>query len=146
MPFIGASPDGIISCKCCNKGVLEVKCPYCAKDGLPDHEDKNFCMEFREDKWVLKRNHHYFYQVQTQLNVCKLSYADFVVWTEDGMACERIYVDYNLFEELLDTIKHFFIYAVLPELIGKWYSRKPIASDNGIVCPLNVSSSEDSDE
>ena len=27
-PFIGASPDGAVECKCCGKGVLEIKCPY----------------------------------------------------------------------------------------------------------------------
>ena len=27
-PFIGASPDGVVECKCCGKGVLEIKCPY----------------------------------------------------------------------------------------------------------------------
>ena len=25
-PYMGASPDGIVSCSCCGKGVLEVKC------------------------------------------------------------------------------------------------------------------------
>ena len=25
MPFIGASPDRVINCECCGKGVLEVK-------------------------------------------------------------------------------------------------------------------------
>ena len=57
MPFIGASPDRVINCECCSKGVLEVKCPFCTKDGLPDHEDKSFSMEMKEDKWVLKRKH-----------------------------------------------------------------------------------------
>ena len=42
MPFIGASPDRIISCDCCGKGILEVKCPFCIKDKLPDHEKKFF--------------------------------------------------------------------------------------------------------
>jgi len=27
MPYIGASPDGIIECKCHGRGALEVKCP-----------------------------------------------------------------------------------------------------------------------
>ena len=31
-PFIGASPDGIISCSCCGKGVVEVKCPFSCRD------------------------------------------------------------------------------------------------------------------
>jgi len=62
------------------------------------------------------------------------------------MKCERILLDNKFFEELLVTIKHFYIYAVLPESVGKWYSRKPIADDDGIVaCPVDANSS-DSDE
>ena len=26
---VDASPDGIITYKCCGRGVLELKCPYC---------------------------------------------------------------------------------------------------------------------
>ena len=31
-PFFGASPDAIIICDCCGKGVLEIKCPFTCKD------------------------------------------------------------------------------------------------------------------
>ena len=31
-PYIGASPDGILSCSCCNSWCLEIKCPYSFKD------------------------------------------------------------------------------------------------------------------
>ena len=27
-PHLGASPDGIVNCSCCGRGVLKVKCPY----------------------------------------------------------------------------------------------------------------------
>ena len=33
-PFIGASPDGVVECKCCGKGVLEIKCPYSHREQL----------------------------------------------------------------------------------------------------------------
>ena len=28
IPYVGASPDGIVTCNCCGKGVLEIKCPF----------------------------------------------------------------------------------------------------------------------
>jgi len=31
-PFIGASLDGIVTCNCCTRGVLEIKCPYCHRE------------------------------------------------------------------------------------------------------------------
>ena len=30
-PFIGATPDGLVDCKCCNTGVLEIKCSFSCK-------------------------------------------------------------------------------------------------------------------
>ncbi len=46
-PFIGATPDGVVSCACCGKGVVEIKCPYCHKgQNIEDCiQDKNFCIK-----------------------------------------------------------------------------------------------------
>ncbi len=30
-PLLRASPDGLVSCQCCSKGLLEIKCPYSDK-------------------------------------------------------------------------------------------------------------------
>ena len=32
-PYVGTSPDGLVNCDCCGKGVLEVKCPFCCREG-----------------------------------------------------------------------------------------------------------------
>ena len=53
MPFIGASPVSVINYECCSKGVLEVKCLFSTKDGLPNNENKSFCMAMKEEKWCL---------------------------------------------------------------------------------------------
>lgn len=42
--YIGASPDGIVNCNCCGQGVVEVKCPFCVKEGLPEDDIGGFCM------------------------------------------------------------------------------------------------------
>ena len=55
MPFLGASPDGIITCKChaCADivTILEFKCPFKFKDGLPTQIMKYLqtyvCIELR---------------------------------------------------------------------------------------------------
>ena len=62
-PFIGASPDGIISCSCCGKGVVEVKCPFLCRD-KPFSEamkEKTSCLA--EGTFFLNKDHAYFYQV-----------------------------------------------------------------------------------
>jgi len=27
-PHLGASPNGLVSCRCCGAGLVEIKCPY----------------------------------------------------------------------------------------------------------------------
>ncbi|XP_062523365.1 uncharacterized protein LOC134198041 [Corticium candelabrum] len=34
---------------------------------------------------------------------------------------------------MVDAVKHFFVYGVLPEIVGKWYTRKPVANSQGTV-------------
>ena len=74
-----------------------MKCPFCVKDCLPQEDQKN-------GQWILRRDHTYYYQVQTQLNVCNLSYCDFVVWTERGSAVESITVDSTFYETVMEDV------------------------------------------
>ena len=51
-----------------------MKCPFCTKDSNPD------MAKFLENG-SLQRDHPYYYQVQTQMFVCDMAFADFVVCT-----------------------------------------------------------------
>ena len=42
--WFGASPDVIVVYDCCGKGIVEVKCPFCYTEELPDEDATNFCM------------------------------------------------------------------------------------------------------
>lgn len=56
-PFLGASSDGLVECSCCGQGVLEVKCPFRAKDAdsleQVAAQQKDFCLQLLPSK-VLK--------------------------------------------------------------------------------------------
>lgn len=135
-PYIGALPNGIITCDCCTEKVLlEVKCTKCVKHNLISKEKTGFCMEKVQgtERWTLCRDHAYFYQVQAQMEVCNVQYADFVVWTENEVLMERISCDKGFFEAQIPKVNHFFVYGILPELIGKWYTRQPVANKSGVV-------------
>ena len=56
-PYLGASPDGIVSCGCCGIGVNEIKCPYCKRDNSINEavEDKKFCVQSVSGKLALDR-------------------------------------------------------------------------------------------
>ena len=137
-PFIAATPDGIIDCKCCGKGVLEIKCPYSHRDETVESaasKDKGFYLKKDEGLLHLDHGHSYYYQVQTQLFVCNVDYCDFCVCTfsttKEGdfpPYIERIVRDDEFWEACITKAKQFFAVCLLPEILGNWYTRPVITS------------------
>ena len=74
--YLGASPDGLVECQCCGKGVVEIKCPYSIAHEHPSHTNLNYlCL--RNDGKTIKQNHAYFSQLQGQMAISKRYYCDF---------------------------------------------------------------------
>lgn len=61
--------------------------------------------------------------MQCQLFCTKRAYCDFVVWTNSEVHTERIYPDEEFWLKSLDAVKHVYTTAILPELLGKFYTR-----------------------
>ena len=140
-PFVGASPDGVVDCTCCGKGVLEIKCPYCHRENdlrTAAAQDTQFCLKTSHGELHLDHNHAYYYQIQTQLFVCDVEYADFCVCTfmagddqkgnsqdsqDSHVHIERIYKDHSFWTECITKAQHFFRTCLLPEIMGNWYTR-----------------------
>lgn len=90
-PHFGASPDVLMSCDCCGIGSVEMKCPFCVPDKvITDTVDNIAFLEILNGCPKLKTIHAYYYQVQTQIFVCKRVYCDLVTWTQGDMTVERI--------------------------------------------------------
>ena len=49
----------------------------------------------------LKKDHEYMYQVQTQIHVCDMEYADFVLWTQTDIQTQRIESDPAMWAEMV---------------------------------------------
>ena len=135
-PCFGASPDGMVSCKCCGKGVLEIKCPYCYRNEAIEvaAADKKFCLKTNSDGLLcIDPEHSYYYQIQCQLFVCDLEYCDFCVCTftskeAPDLHIQRIKKDQEFWDTCKSTAMEFFKTCILPELLGKWYSRADSSS------------------
>ena len=50
-------------------------------------------------------------------------YCDFVVWAEANLHIERIIKDELILKEIIPRAEKFFKLCVLPELLGKWFTR-----------------------
>ena len=70
--WIGASIDGIRKCQCCDRAVVEIKCPFRGKDLdpkiaflLPSVGEK----KGKDRTYFLGENHLHYFQVQTAMAV-----------------------------------------------------------------------------
>ena len=140
-PFLGATPDGLISCDCCGKGVLEIKCPYsCKQKDLVDAaEDSSFFLYQSEEGTIkLKENHQYYYQVQMQMKFCNVEYCDFVVWNKESWINERIYANGDFINDAIGKTVDFIKLGILPELVGRWYTKQSLHNDQSSAQPSST--------
>ena len=126
-PFLGASPDSLVECTCCGYGVLEVKCPFRAKEVYSleqvAKQQKDFCLQLLPSKTLqLSRNHPYYLQCQLQIYTTKRAYCDFVVWHPAGLHIERLTQDTDHLRHALKKADLFFTRCILPELTAKWFT------------------------
>jgi hypothetical protein len=79
-PFMGASPDSSISCFCCGRGVVEVKCPHKYRSSeVTDYVvSSDSCFLLINDELQLNNKHRYYYQVQAEMHICDVTFCDFV--------------------------------------------------------------------
>ena len=134
-PTIRAYPDGLVSCECCGKGTLEIKCPYSNRGesiASAAFNDKTFCLNTASDGSLhLDHSHAYYYQVQTQLFVSDVNYCDYCVCTfaggETGVFIERIQKDEEFWTQCVTKVDLFMRICVLPELLGKWYTKSNLS-------------------
>lgn len=62
--FLGASPDGIF-----DEGIIEIKCPYSARNLDPDQAILEKKITFWKPDGSINTNHNWYYQVQGQLHI-----------------------------------------------------------------------------
>nr|XP_022286235.1 uncharacterized protein LOC111099145 [Crassostrea virginica] len=138
---LGCSPDGMIRrpaafgfhhqspalmdiMQTCNiqPEILEVKCPYSAKEKtIAEAVDTiaEFCLEIQEFRgeriYKLKESHPYYDQVQGQLFVTNKHACDFVVWTPKDIAIVRIPQDL-VWQRNISVLTDFYFHKFMPHL------------------------------
>ena len=108
LPFLGATPDGIV-CDSKNHdiGLLEVKCPFTARDMTVKEAAlslKNFYVVETNDSLTISKSHNCYYQIQGQLLLSGLEFCDFVLNTTKDMFIERVYRDSGFINQIVDKL------------------------------------------
>lgn len=116
-PFIGASADAIMTCDCHGKRVVEVKCPFSARnDDFQTFLQKPDCY-IQDTK--LKKTHKYYSQVQLQMFVYSVNQCDFVVWAPKFLVVIHVPRDDDFITEMLEKCEFMFLKHFLPQLISR---------------------------
>ena len=116
--FLAATPDGKV-CDGGHTGILEIKCPYSARNmtvAEAAHEIPTFFMATSGNSMKLKNTHQYFYQVQGQLMVTGAPFCDFVIYTSKDIHIERILPDTEVWEAMLSKLTLFYKQHITPFL------------------------------
>ena len=67
---------------------------------------------------TVKRNHHYYYQLQGFMTTCKVKWGDFIVYTKQDIFSERIYFDHKLWHKtMLPKLSLFYFTYIYPKLV-----------------------------
>ena len=121
MGWLAASPDGLIYDEDQLIGLLEIKCPFSAKDLRPIEAAETlpafFCTD-TSNQLFLKRNSDYYFQVQGQLAIVKQAkWCDFVVYTPQGISVERLTFDASFWEATVGTLNDFYFTYMMSTLM-----------------------------
>ena len=115
--YLGASPDGLTSCDCHGKGVLEIKCPYKFRNGLKDYMKSKTCPVSCKNK--LKQSHEYYFQVQMQMLVTERCFCNFFVWSKNDWLLIHVEKNEEFCKKLLCKLEQVFMKVILKELVTR---------------------------
>ncbi len=94
-PYLGASPDALVSCFCHGEGLLEIKCPWTYRNYTASkfaEQSDTFLLSAKNSKKLhLDKKHSYYYQIQLQMRCTGRKWCDFYVVFSGDTFLERIY-------------------------------------------------------
>ena len=114
-PFLGASPDGIRICTCCQKKLIEVKSMY-AKRNLPPHVAAEENLILVDGKYEIKKEINWSYQIQGLMRITGIHRCDLVIYTLKGILIVNVKFDSDLWNEILQKLRNLFVEYIVQEL------------------------------
>ena len=63
------------------------------------------------------------------MKLCHVEYCDFVVWSKESWVSQRIYANDDFINDAITKTVGFIKLGILPELVGRWYTRQSLECD-----------------
>ena len=119
--FLGASPDGLMTCSCCSMAkVMEVKCLWTHRNQNPMEAALAKRGYFELDnagKLVLRKETKWFYQMQMEMIATQLPTGVLVLYTDLGVESVLVQFDSKFSEAMTVKLKDFYLAFVVPRLV-----------------------------
>ena len=132
---MGATPDNIFTCSCCENTCVEYKCPYSIRsEEVSDAWNKTAYLELNGNELRFKKSHNYYAQIQGQMAITGNRKTYFVVWTEKGNPfIELIDYDREYWKKVQNSVMTFFKVYIQSTLLGfKTVFTCPVCSKPGL--------------
>ena len=81
-----------------------------------------FCLEANKNMHITSC------QVYWQMKLCHVTYYNFIIWKDDELVGIRVDIDEDFLADAIYKATIFFKQRMLPELVGKWYTRPLLAA------------------
>lgn len=118
-PYVGATPDNIFKCNCCEPCCVEYKCPFSIRDEeISTSWKKTDFLENVNGHIQLKRSHKYYTQVTGQMAITGCNRTYFVVYTKKDLLIELIEFDNAHWMKILSSLIIFFKTYIQRYMLG----------------------------
>lgn len=132
LPFLGASPDGIID----DNTIVEIKCPITAYRLGVDEAIKErkilFYKKMPDGNYIINKEHNWWYQIQGQLHITGKSQCLLGIWSGENfpVKTETIYKDDEFWDtKMKNKLIKFYTDCMLPELVDPRHTRSMTIRD-----------------
>lgn len=136
LPWLAASPDGIVIDPTQGEGCLEVKCPLSCETINVEEACRKvtaFCLIEQDGYIHLSQSNAYFYQIQTQMHVTKCKWCDFVVWSPlSAPFVQRIEYDSVFMKGAILKAQKFYFEKFLPAVVPHIIMPYSVASSSSV--------------
>ena len=119
IPFIGASPDGIVSCTCCGKSIIEIKCCFSRQNERAMDIAKSGTYHVLLDdngKFALKETSPWYDQMMAEMAVTGSDSGDFVLFTNLGIEFCKVTFSPERWSEITRKCNAVYEKFILPKL------------------------------
>jgi len=120
-PFLGCSPDGIVSCRCKSQHedrLIEIKCPHSRRLSTPKEAAVHCGVVVDGDTRTLDKNHKYYAQIQGQCGIVGVNMCELIVFTTKGIDVIPVPFDSEYYAYLSRVLRFFVTQFYIPRAVA----------------------------